>query len=830
LDPEAYQRIRDLFLAAGERPADEWSRFLDEQCAGNPELRAEVEALLAESADANSFLDSPILGGGVIGEQAAEAPGLPERIGPYRILGWLGEGGMGVVYRAEQTDPRRAVALKVIRPGVETERMLARFRYEAQVLGLLQHPGIAQIFEAGSAETEQGPRPFFAMELVEGQPLTAWADEQKLGTRARLELLARVCDAVQHAHQKGVIHRDLKPGNILVDRSGQPKILDFGVARATDADIRTTMQTATGQLIGTIAYMSPEQVSGDSGELDTRSDVYALGVIAYELIGGRLPHDIAGKTLPQALRVIGDQEPARLSSVNRVFRGDLETIVGKGLAREKERRYQAASDLADDIRRYLDDQPISARPATTLYQLRTFARRNKALAAVVVVAFIALVATLGHMTWQRNRALAAEKRAAEQAAIATEVNRFLNEELLAAAGPLRASDKDITVRQVLDAAAAEVEGSFEGQPAVAASVRDTLALTYKHLGEFETAEAHFLKAVRLYGEAPGDWRAERLDVRNELGVLYKLQGRYEVAESLDLEVLEGKRALYGDRHLKTSGSMTNLAAVYHAMGRHAEAELLYLEALEVRRELLGVNDEETLIVQANLANLYHDMGRYEDALAMHLETLEVRRRVLGDDHVRTVRNMNALAKVHLKLKEYDEAELLWLEVVEARRRTLGEKHPDTLLTMNNLAALYKELERYDEAEAMFVQVLAGQREALGPEHAYTLVTANNLADTYRRMGRGKEGAALFAETIATSRRALPENHWYLGVFLAQYGVCLQLLERYGEAEAALVEACDALTASLGADHPRTASTVEALAGLYDAWGKPGKAAACRESL
>ncbi len=335
------------------------------------------------------------------------------QFGRYTIVRLLGQGGMGAVYEAQQESPRRSVALKVIRGGWLSAQMLRRFEHESQVLGRLQHPGIAQVYEAGSVRDEGGRSggvtPFFAMELIKGVPLTEYAAAKNLGTRERLELVARICDAVYHAHQKGVIHRDLKPGNILVDESGQPKILDFGVARATDSDIQqTTMQTDIGQLIGTVPYMSPEQVGGNPDELDTRSDVYALGVIAYELLAGRLPYDLQKKMIHEAVRVIREEDPTRLSAINRTLRGDIETIVAKALEKDKGRRYQSAEALGSDIRRYLKDEPIAARPASTWYQAAKFARRNKVLVGGVAATFLVLVAGIIGVSLMLKRALEAE--------------------------------------------------------------------------------------------------------------------------------------------------------------------------------------------------------------------------------------------------------------------------------------------------------------------------------------------------------------------------------------------------------------------------------------
>lgn len=430
---------------------------------------------------------------------------LPTSIGRYRILGLLGEGGMGMVYEAEQDFPQRIVALKVIRAGYATGEMLRRFENETQALGRLQHPGIAQIYDAGAVETPFGKQPYIAMELVRGQTLLDYCDSQKLNTRQRLELMAKICEAVQHAHQRGLIHRDLKPANILVGEDGQPKILDFGVARLTDSDAQATRQTNMGEIIGTLAYMSPEQVSGEAEDIDTRSDVYALGVILYEVLSGKAPYAI-GRQIHEAVRAIRQDEPTALSSVNRTCRGDIETIVARALEKDKTRRYGSAAELAADIRRYLHDEPIVARPPSTIYQLQKFARRHKAVVSGIAAVFVVLVLGIVASTWEAVQAQRAQKvserqtrEAERQTAIAKAVNNFLQNDLLGQADIYAQAkpDPNLSVRTLLDRAGAHVGGKFNGQPEVEAAIRDTIGNTDERMGRLHQAQEQLEQALSL---------------------------------------------------------------------------------------------------------------------------------------------------------------------------------------------------------------------------------------------------------------------------------------------------------------------------------------------
>jgi len=839
VNAERYARIREVFLAARHLTGDARSAVLERVGADDATLRREVELLLADAEQADTFLQTPIVGEGAVakiessigptgedGKDSGVPDAHPERIGRFRILGVLGIGGMGIVYRAEQDNPRRTVALKVIRSGVRSKELLRRFEHESQVLGWLQHPGIAQIYDAGTAGDRAAPQPYFAMELVSGKRITEYADRKELDRSARLALLAKVADAVHHAHQKGVIHRDLKPSNILVDESGQPKVLDFGVSRVVDDERRgATLTTSTGQLIGTLDYMSPEQVLGGTTSVDIRSDVYALGVVGYELITGRLPHDLAGKPIPHAARLIGETEPARPSSIDRTLRGDTETIILTALSKDPQHRYQSANELAMDIRRHLNNEPILARPASALYHLGKFTRRNKTLVATISVALVALAATLVSLANQRDRAVAAERLAGqrlqlaeEEAAKASAVNDFLDH-MLASVDP-RNRGRDVRMADVLDRAGATIEQNFAERPEVEYALRATIGSTYFGLGLYDEAAHHLRRAHELALRVAGTEADDTLDIGERLADVLSERDEVDEAETLIRGVLDARLRKDGEAGRKTLAAMNGLAEVLKKKGAVQEARSLWQRVLELQRDTLSPDDPQRLIAMNNMASLLDDLGDPRAAESLLRETLALQREVEGEEHPHTLATMSNLAWTLKRLGQVTEAEQLYLDVIAIRKRTIGS-HPSTFVAINNLARLLHDEKRYSKALPLYGEVLEGFREKFGVRSPKVMIVMNNTAKCLVDAGRAEEAEPVYEELMQMTHDVLPPDHWMALVFQGNYGNCLALLGRFEEAERLVTESYEKLAAALGPRHDHTVLAIRRCILLYETWHKPG---------
>lgn len=807
--------------------------------------------------------------------QATSAAGVPAQLGRYRVLDLLGEGGMGVVYLAEQDSPRRTVALKIMRPGALSPRLLRRFELESQVLGRLQHPGIAQVFEAGVFDGASGSRnaqPFFAMEHIRGVPLTVFADGANptagpLDRAARIELFIRVCEAVQHAHAKGVIHRDLKPANILVIADaqvpgfGQPKILDFGVARATDGDIAAaTLQTDVGQLVGTVPYMSPEQIAGDPNELDTRSDVYTLGVILYELLCGRLPHRVHDKTVPEAVRIIGQEDPDPPSSVNRGLGGDLQTIILKSLEKDRARRYQSASELAADLRRYLLDEPISARPPSRAYQLRKFASRNRGLVIGTLASVVLLVAGVVGVSWQAVRATRGWELAAAEYDNAVAVNQFLNQ-MLASADPENAMGRDVTVREVLDESSRSV-GDLTDRPRVYISIRGTLSNTYRSIGDLERSLEHARAAFESSRSGFGEDSELAIEAQRTLAIALSEKGEHAEAERLNRDAIERIARLRGEEsaeyalvqselarvmletgrireavdlwrtwlpriesrlgpeHRETLTTMNNMAIALKDLGEYRESDDLLRRLIEIRERVHGRDHPQTLYAINSLAANIQRQGRNEEAEPLFRETLDRRRRILGDNHVSTIASAGNLGVTLISMGKLAEAEPLIAEAMAGNRRLLGPEHAKTLIMMANQAYLLEELGRSEEAEALYRETIEIRRKATGGRDPETWAPMNNLATLYHRRGKLDEADALFRELLDLCGRSLPPDHPYAAIFSNNYADCLTDQARFAEAERLLLSSQAVLESKFGRDHARSVKGRARLVRMYEMSGRP----------
>jgi len=778
------------------------------------------------------------------------------KIGPYKLFRVLGEGGMGVVYLAEQEEPiNRQVALKVIKSGMDSKRVIARFGAERQALALLDHPNIAHIHEAGT--TDSG-LPYFVMEYVKGLPITEYCDRHKLTINDRLDLFIQVCHAIHHAHQKGIIHRDIKPSNILVsiqDDQAVPKIIDFGVAKAISQSLtEKTLLTEHGQLFGTPEYMSPEQADMANEDIDTRSDIYSLGVLLYVLLTGVLPFDsdtLRTGGIEHIRKIIRETDPktpsTRLSSLGeegtkvaqsrrieiaslvKKLHKELEWIPLKAMRKERAERYRSASEFADDIDNYLKGDPLIAGPLSAVYRLKKLVRRNRALvigiAAVLAVLAIGVVVSTILAIGQAHARAEAER----QVKISETVSSFLSEDLLGSLEPERSGGRNVTVRSILDTASENL-AKFKNEPLVEAPLRDTIGWTYRELGELKVAEPHLERAVKLRREQLGEEHPDTLHSVRRLGELYWSQGRYkESANLLEKALLISQRVL-GTEHIPTLGIISGLAKEYIEMGRYDKAEQFYLRCIPIAQRIPGEKNEWSLHTVGGLGITYECQGRYDEAERQFIELLRLREGFWDDENIHTLQYKGLLAWVYRKQKRYDEAERLYLEILPIQRKVDGDENWRTLRSMNVLAQVYTHLGKYDEAEELFAEALEVYQRKYGREHGDTIRCMNGLAELYTAQHRFEEARSLLIEVLEISSRKLGKGHPWTLTTMNGLAVVYKEQSRYDEAEKLLLEAVEGRRLKLGDKHPHTLESRHNLIELYEAWGKPEKANEWREEL
>jgi serine/threonine protein kinase/tetratricopeptide (TPR) repeat protein len=824
----------------------ERAAFLDKACGDDLERRRNIDRMLGVQPELGSFLESPaaLAAGTLPVADITEGPGT--QIGPYRLLEEIGEGGFGVVYLAEQTEPvKRRVALKIIKPGMDTREVIARFEAERQALALMDHPCIARVLDAGA--TDAG-RPYFVMELVKGISITDYCDQCHLATRDRLELFLQVCQAIQHAHQKGVIHRDVKPGNVLIamqDGRPVPKVIDFGVAKAINQRLTDhTLLTRFTQVVGTPLYMSPEQAEMSPLDVDTRSDIYSLGVLLYELLTGTTPFErqrLKEATFDELRRIIREEEPLRPSAristlgadvttiaerrrteprkLQQLVRGDLDWIALKALEKDRTRRYETADSFARDIRRFLNHEPVDAHPPAAAYRFMKFARRKKRVLVTATTLASALVVATVVSTWQAVNASRSQRTAQTEAAISRAVAEFINRDLLAPASPLNEPDRNLTVREALDRASERIDGRFEQQPLVEAAVRHTLGTSYLTLGEYGHAERHLQRAVQVRRSLLGAEHEQTLASMTNLATAFFGQGRYTDAEQLNQKLLDVRQRVLGPEHRDTLISMMNLAATVREQGRSAEAERHYREILRIQQRVLDAEHPQLLKTMMNLAAVMRDQGDYVAAEQTCRNVLPMQRRVLRPEHPDTLAGMTILANSILAQGRYTEAETLHREVLEIRTRVLGPEHPDTLESINDLSLAIFDQGRYAEAAELRSAALEMQRRILGREHPATLQSMMNLANVIDAGGDHAEAESLHRQVYDVRCRMLGPDHPDALNSALNLANAILAQQRYVEAEELYLEILQRFRLTSGVDHP---ATLRAMANLAVAIHKQGR--------
>ena len=863
---------KNLFIEAIEREdLVERACFLDEACGADTALRERVEKLLRAHHEAGGFLSQPSKAApsaptpGLHALPLTEQPG--DRIGHYKLLEQIGEGGCGVVYMAEQQEPvRRRVALKVIKLGMDTRQVVARFEAERQALALMDHPNIARVLDAGATDTG---RPFFVMELVRGTKLSEFCDQKQLSARERLELFIPVCQAIQHAHQKGIIHRDLKPSNILVtivDGKPVPKVIDFGIAKATNNQRLTDMTvfTAFEQFIGTPAYMSPEQAELSGVDIDTRTDIYSLGVVLYELLTGKTPFDpeqLLRAGMDEIRRTIREQEPPKPSTrlhalsqadltttaqarqtdapklIHQVC-GDLDWIVMKCLEKERSRRYETVNGLAADIQRHLNNEPVVARPPSRLYEFQKTVRRHMFGFAAAAALIIVLMAGVLVSTWQavrathaereqsrlrqeavdsrrnesilRARAEADERKAETEAARSAQVAQFMTD-MLKGVAPSVALGRDTTMlREILDNTAGRLD-NLKTQPAVEADLRETLGIVYFELGDFAKAEVLAREALRIRRELFGETNELVADSLSHVAAATLQLGKRAEGEMKLREALAIYETLFGREHPKVARTLYGLGRTLLEQGKHAEAEKVYREALAIFRNQSGEDQLAVADLLMQMVSALNGQGKREDAEAVGREALALSRKLVGEEHPSVATALLRLGAVLRSAGKLAEAEDLYRQGLAMRRRLLGDEHAFVTSAMDSLAGIIaRQPHREAEAEVLFREVLAMRKKRLGNENRSVVNSLVKLASVLEKQGKLVEAEAVWREELAVERKLSGNRHEFVANSLVNLANVLNQARRPGDAEPLLREALAIRRERLGDDHPETLGALKVL--------------------
>jgi serine/threonine protein kinase/tetratricopeptide (TPR) repeat protein len=829
-------------------PGESRGSYVREVAGNDKRLVARVEALLRIHDEDHDFLEPTATGSPTVADvPMIEGPG--QSVGPYELREIIGEGGFGVVFLAEQQQAiRRQVALKVIKPGMDTRQVIARFEAERQALALMEHPNIARVLDGG--QTASG-RPFFVMELVRGNTITDYCDNHHLTVRQRLELFLHVCHAVQHAHQKGIIHRDVKPSNVLVTlHDGMPvvKVIDFGVAKAMGQQLTDkSLLTNTAHMIGTPLYMSPEQAEMSGLDIDTRADIYALGVLLYELLTGTTPFErerIKNASYDEIRRIIREEEPAkpstRISTVGaaastlsskrqsdpvrlrRLLRGELDWIVMKCLEKDRTRRYDTAGALARDIQRHLSNEPVEAGPPSTTYRLRKLVRKHWRLLAVAG-AFALLLAigsgvSIALAVWARRAEKSAEDRLAQVEKgidILTSVFEKLDPRAEERENrPLRALLGD-----QLSRAADQLEEEAVGDPILVAGLQNKLGMSLLRLGSPDRAIPLLARSRATRAAILGPEHDDTLDAANNLARAYQDAGKPDQALPLFEELWQMRKAQFGPDHPETLVSLNNLALGYHSFGMPGKALPLLEESLRIRKAAFAADHPSILTAMNNLAAVYADAQQLDEAIRLHEETLNLRRARLGAEHSDTLNSMSNLANAYKTAGRLQQALPLFEETLTLQRKTLATDHPDTLTTMTNLATGYRADGQVDKAIPLQEEAHKLWSARMGPHHPSTITSMNNLAVSYSAAGQPDRAIPLLEEALKLRSAQSSADHPSTLNNLNNLATAYQAARQLDKAIPLLEQSLKLRRARFGADHIQTFVGMTNLAAGYEAAGK-----------